>query len=197
MCHTSAPSSPVLLWILLSVSPFCLFVSLLYYSSIMMPDEPSRHEHGKDDCHLTPLGTALMVVTCLAAGDSRLSALVNSHSCEGQELTYNEARLCYRARQRSRVNSGCSIMSAAVGWAFSPNQGGNLSTAALIPGPWLPIDTYQSMDTEQINISQYALPPPASWHSHPSAAMFTSPPVKTIETMAIMMKNVWVVRGCF
>lgn len=32
----------------------------------------------------------------------------------------------------------------------------------LIPGPRLPIDTHQSVDTKQISISQYSLPRPAS-----------------------------------
>lgn len=32
-----------------------LFVPLPYYSSIVMSDEPSHHEHGIDSCHLPVL----------------------------------------------------------------------------------------------------------------------------------------------
>lgn len=89
-------------------------------------------------------------------------------------------------------------MSAAAEWRFNSNHGGNPSEPDLIPGPRLPIDTHQSTDAKQISITQYYLPPPSSWHSHPSAAMFTSPPVKTIKTIVIMMENAYAaLRGCF
>lgn len=115
-------------------------------------------------------GTALTAVTSLARGDSRLSALVNSPSCEGQELMYNEAWQWWRARRGSGVNSGHSVMSAASRWGFNSNRGGNPSTDPLIPGPGLAIDTHQSMDAKQISISQYSLPRPTSWHSHPKCS---------------------------
>ena len=55
-----------------------------------------------------PPGTALTTVTSLAGGDSRLSALVNSQSCEGQEPTYNEDLTVSEGYidKRSGVNGG-------------------------------------------------------------------------------------------
>lgn len=73
-------------------------------------------------------GSAFVPVTSVAGGDTRLSALVNSQSCEGQELTYNEAWQCWRVIQGSAVNSGPSVVMSRAGWGFNSSHSGNLST---------------------------------------------------------------------